>query len=155
MRKKKTWLDKGIDNLSKIGALEGKTILKDALPQKMSEALLDFAMPLLDTIDITNKRALDSTLRIAVVVWNYSIVKDKPTYNSKDAEANRLLNLMVTQISGDPNGREIVSILLARKKQLYPTLAYMIADFDLNWDDLSGEFHLTVLATDRPGSTAV
>jgi hypothetical protein len=146
MAKKKTRLDKGIELLSKSGSLDGKTILKNALPQKMSEVLLNFAAPLLDEIDVSDEKVLCATLKMATIVWNYAVAKDKPAINSSDKRVFELLKLTVTQAFSDPVGKEVLRTLLDRKKLLYPELMLKIADFNLNRDDASGEFHLTVVS---------
>ena len=48
--------------------------LKNALPQKMSEVLLDFAAPLLDAIDKSDKVVLESTIKTATFMWNYAVI---------------------------------------------------------------------------------
>ncbi len=148
MAKKKTWLDKGIDSLSKRGLLEGKTILKNSLPKKMSEVLLDFAKPLLDGIDTSDKRTLDAALKVAVTVWNYAVMSGKSAVDSTDAELKNLFNTIIAHGFSDPIGKEVLRVLLGRKKQMYPELTLKIADFDLKWDSDGEEFHVTVISTE-------
>ena len=54
MGNKNKWLDAGIERMTKKPAYAkaNTTILKNALPEKMSAVLLNFAKPLLDEIDI-------------------------------------------------------------------------------------------------------
>ena len=78
MSKKNKWLDAGIERMTEKPAYSkaNTTILKNALPEKMSAVLLDFAKPLLDEIDLTDDVVLKSTIMMAMTIWNYSIVID-------------------------------------------------------------------------------
>ena len=69
--------DEGLKEMLKNPVYEGKTILRNMLPVKQSAVILDFAMPILDKIDMSNKSLLGRTLNIAIEVWNYCITIDK------------------------------------------------------------------------------
>ena len=51
-------LDEGLKEMLKNPVYEGKTILKNMLPVKQSAVILDFALPILDKIDMSNKSLL-------------------------------------------------------------------------------------------------
>lgn len=61
-------LDEGIRRILGEQAHDGKVILKNTRPEKMSEVLADFAKPLLEGIDQLSKAALKATFTTAVVV---------------------------------------------------------------------------------------
>jgi hypothetical protein len=145
--KKKSWLDNGIDSLAKSNpALNGKVIVKNARPQKMSEILLDFAKPILDDIDITDTLVLRPALKIAIVAWNHLVTSADG--QPRNRRASELLGSAVAQTFGDPIGQEIFRLLSERKKLLYPDAKVLIADFDLAWDNKTNELHLTVMSAD-------
>jgi hypothetical protein len=93
--KKKSWLDKGIDSLAADHAYDGKIIVKNMLPQKMSEVLLDFAHPLLDAVSPFDEDMFRAVLRIAIIIWNYSILKDKPDDYSDGGLSQKELHAMI------------------------------------------------------------
>ena len=148
MPKTKTWLDKGVENITRKPGYAEKIILKNMLPQKMSEVLLDFAKPLLDSIDLLNRLALESTLQMAIVVWNYSIMIDKPSGNPVDAAEKKSMEAMMTKAFGGPIGESVLKTLLDRKRSLYPDNKHSITDFDIKWDDCAGSYHIVVMSTD-------
>ena len=125
----------------------GKTILKDILPKKMSETLLDFAKPLLDGIDMSNRLALESAIKMAVVVWNYSVIMDKPSGGLVNRLNKKSLEVMVAKAFSDPIGKGVLRTLLERKKALYPDNLHCIANFEVKWNPDGSAFHLTVMAT--------
>ena len=125
----------------------GKTILKNALPQKMSGVLLDFAKPLLDGIDMSDQFVLESALRMAVTVWNYSVAVDKPSGGLADRLNKKSMEVMVAKAFSGNIGENVLKTLLDRKKALYPDNMYGIADFEVKWNPDGSQFHLTVMAT--------
>ena len=147
----KSWLDKGTEKiLSKPEYANKKfAIMKNALPQKMSEVLLDFAAPLLDTINMSDKAVLESTIQTAVFIWNYAIIKGGhyPKTLTKRM-ADQIKTLVEKQLSCDPDFRMLFTILLDRKKSLYPDNNRMIVDFNISWDKKDETMHLTVLSPD-------
>jgi hypothetical protein len=147
MTEKKTWRDKGIDSLAANPVFDGKIIVKNILPQKMSEVLLDFAKPLLDETDPFKKGAFQAILKTAILVWNYSIMKDNPESFSKGDLTREQLDAMIALVFSAPVGKEVLRFYLERKKSLYPDNKHCITDFDLKWDEAGSAFHLTVMTT--------
>lgn len=129
-------LDKGLESmLAKNPALKGKTVLRNALPIKMSEVLLEYAQPLLDGVG-ENKTEFVNALKMAMVVWNYEIM----TEEGKVTDEMRMLfeyGLM------DKDSKEIISILQERKKKLFPDIKHTIADFKLQ--RIGDRYNLVVL----------
>jgi len=151
MREHRTWLDKGTDKILKKPEYANKNfkMVKNALPQKMSEILLDFAAPFLESIDMSNRIALKSAVKMAVFIWNYSIIDSgcQPK-NIDDSTVNSVKQLVKKQLYNDPIGRVVITTLLERKKVLYPDNNRMIMDFDVSWDKTGENVHLTILSPD-------
>ena len=141
----------GIKKIIQDPKFAGKLILKDMLPIKMSTVLLDFAKPLLDKTDFSNKRAAEKTIQKAVEVWNYSIVLDRVCANS-GAEENRLYRLaMAAMIKNKLSFRISQSdykSLLERKESLYPDYNHFIIEHNVRWSDGGNQMHLAVVTGD-------
>jgi len=151
MSKKNKWLDAGIERMTEKPAYSkaNTTILKNALPEKMSAVLLDFAKPLLDEIDLTDDVVLKSTIMMAMTIWNYSIVIDgKAPKGIVDKSLQSSIKEAVKNACQGPIGERVMLELLNRKKALYPENYKIIGDFDINWNKSKTEFHLTVLTTE-------
>ena len=151
MSKKSKWLDAGIDRMSKKPAYSNTstTILKNALPEKMSAVLLDYAKPLLDEVDLTDDVVLKSTIMMAMIIWNYSIVIDgKAPKGIVDISLQSSIKEAVKNACQGPLGERVMLELLNRKKALYPENYKIIGDFDINWNKSKTEFHLTILTTE-------
>ena len=146
MPKNKTWLDNAVERIASKPEYAGKTILKNALPQKMSGVLLDFAKPLLDGIDMSDRLALESAIRMAATVWNYSVVMDKPTGGLTGRINKKSLEARVAKAFSGNIGQSVLKTLLDRKKALYPDNLHGIADFEVKWNPSGSQFHLTVMA---------
>ena len=152
MDDKNKWLDAGIENILKKPAYSksSATILKNMLPEKMSAVLLDFSKPLLDVIDLSDEAVLNSTVMVAVTIWNYSILNDKnaqpkPLMDELDKET--IIATIEKAFYGYVGGR-ILADLLSRKKSLYSDNYRIIGDFNIKWNKSKTEFHLTVLTSD-------
>ena len=123
--------------------------MKNALPQKMSEVLLDFAAPLLDTIDMRDKAVLEPTIQIAIFIWNYAvIVSGQYPKTLTKGMVGQVKALVENRRSNDPVFRTLLAVLLERKKSLYPDNNRMIVDFNVSWDKKGENMHLTVFSPD-------
>jgi len=151
MADKNKWLDAGLENMLKNPAYakSNTTILKNMLPQKMSAVLLDFAKPLLDITDLSDKAAAKSAITVAATVWNYSIINDDNASSSLaigSPDKKSILTAIENAFHGYI-GERIFADLLSRKKSLYPENNRIIGDFDLNWNESGTEVHLSVITT--------
>jgi len=135
MADKKTWLNKDTEDIAKKPEYAGKTILKNMHPQKMSEVLLNFSKPLLDEIDQLDKLILNSALKIAVVVWNYSVLMDKSSLGFMDRMIKKSMETIIVKMFSDEIGKSVFQTLLDRKKSLYPDNKRGITDFNIKWDN--------------------
>ena len=149
MSPESSWLDKGVSrimNRSKPNdRSKGQLILKNMLPKKMSEVLLDFAEPLLEGLSPNaDTESRKSVLQVAVVIWNYSIALK--TQNQKYIKLFKNIRPMFDGGIGE----QVLALMMGRKESLYPENNTYIADFDLNWDEKESEYHLTVMSTESP-----
>ena len=152
MSNKNKKLDDGLERMLKNPAYANSnmTIIKNALPQKMSAVLLDFARPLLDMIDLSDQTATKSAIMVAVGIWNYSIINDKraPKRPLTDKLDKKMIKSMTEQAFQDSIGEWVFNELLTRKKTLYPDNYRIIGDFDLRWNESGSEFYLSVITSD-------
>lgn len=151
MPKKKQGTGEGIGKIIQDPRFAGKFIMKDMLPIKMSAVLLDFAKPLLDKIDLSNKSVTEKTIQLAVEIWNYSIVIDSACVKAGAAE-NRLYWLAIAGTVKKKLAKHINKTdyygLLERKKVLYPDNKFFIIEHNLRWSDNDGQMHLAVVTGD-------
>ena len=151
MLKFRSWLDNGTDKILRKPEYANKEpkIIKNALPQKMSEVLLDFAAPLLESIDMSDRFVLKSAIQTDIFIWNYSIIDSgfqPKTLTGNTADSVK--NMVEKQFCRDPMTRIMIATLLERKKTLYPDNNRMIVDFDMSWDKKGENMHLTILSPD-------
>lgn len=151
MPNKRQGMGDGIERIIQDPRFAGKFILKDMLPIKMSAVILDFAEPLLDKIDLSNKRVTEKTIQKAIEIWNYTIVIDRACVEA-GAVDNRLYRLAM---AGTVKQRLSFRIsktdyyeLLERKEALYPDNNFFIIEHNVRWSDNDGQMHLAVVTGD-------
>lgn len=106
----------------------------------MSEVLLDFAQPLLDSVD--NDTAFENAISIAVLCWNISFLPEK--------EQSKMLREIVDEIGkSDALTRleveDCVKMLLERKKVLFADYRRMIINYKIVEEE--GAERLLVMST--------
>jgi len=149
MKKPKTWLDKGTEKILKKPEYANKklNLVQNGLPYKMSEVLLDFALPLTEYIDKSDRRAFRSAIQTAIYIWNYAIIDSGRQWKTiKDSTADGVKSLVNELFNTSAVGIVVMTTLLERKKSLYPDINTMIPDFDLSWDKKGEYMHLTVFS---------
>jgi hypothetical protein len=93
--------------------------------RKISETLLAFAKPVLDMMD---KEALESGLRIAVTVWN-SVILDK------QASGNQcMIELRIRAATGPDGFDALVDKLVERKNKYFSDDMRLIANEKVRWE---------------------
>ena len=145
---------KGIVEMLKNPVYAGKIVQQDMLPVKQSTVILDFAKPLLDKIDMSNKTVLEKTIKAAIEVWNYCIVIEKACSNSQDNN-KRMYKLALAGAIKQKNsiriGEKDYYRLIDRKDELYPDNKYFIIDHNIRWSADNSEFSLAVITNDAAG----
>jgi hypothetical protein len=139
------WLGESLKNIMQDPLYAGKTVVKNALPKKMSTVLLDFAKPLLDDV-VYDNYAIESAIQLAIIVWNYLIISsDKYPSKLADIPLKKMLEKTITIAFSDEIGKKVFAHLMNRKKSLYAENSNLIADFNIIWEDNRNIFHLTVI----------
>lgn len=108
--------------------------------QKMSEILLDFAEPLLDSYG-DSKEAKQSIISLASIAWNAALL---PNSNH---ETKKLIAEIVPDdeiLAADMV--HMVSILVKRKEEEFADINRFIVDFHLTFKN-NDDFHLDVAST--------
>lgn len=147
----KSWVDKGTAKIwgKPEYANRNYTVIKNALPEKMSTVLLNFAQPLIETVDMSDKLVAKSTIQMATFIWNYAVIKSGETSASlPDALITMVVNEVEKQQKNDPIFKSVIDDLLERKISLYPDNNRMISDFDISWSNNGASMHLTVFTPD-------
>ena len=129
--------DKMKRRLSDMTGVEHK-IIRDKSFGSMSEALLEFAEPLMDVIDTDDYDEYGKAVMMAIVLWNCAIMQ-KQTAKSKEMEK------LLKPLTQDADGKSIVQYMLSRKHQMFPDVNRYILDYELT--DRGDEFHLSVAST--------
>ena len=130
----------------------GKYIMKNMLPVKMSAVILDFAKPLLDKTDLTNKSAAEKTVKKAVEIWNNFIVMEKVSADAGEAWGKMFKSVLAESVRTQRLSFRINKAdfyeLLKRKETLYPENKYFVLEHNVRWSDEDSQMHLTVFTND-------
>ena len=141
----------GIERILQDPKYAGKFILKDMLPVKMSAVILDFAKPLLDKIDLTNKSVTEKTIQKAIEIWNYLIVIDM-SYAESGVENRRMYILGMAGVAkqkfSSRISRKDYFELVERKEALYPDNYFFIIEHSVRWSEEESQMYLSVLTND-------
>jgi len=153
MSDKKQSENAGIEEIIRKNPIySGKYIMKDMLPVKMSAVILDFAKPLFDKTDLTNKSAAERAVKKAVEIWNNFVVLDKASADAGESW-KRMYRLGLAEIVRTKRlsfriNRTDFYKLFDRKEALYPENKYFILDYNVRWVDNDREMRLAVITND-------
>lgn len=95
--------------------------------KKISESLLDFALPLLQQLPPGDETAVRSALQTAALAWNAAIEEAVSGSKAIFGEARRQLSRL-----SDPRALEVFEGLVARKRELFGGDLRLIGDFSLS-----------------------
>ena len=117
---------------------EGAIVTENPQKEKMSEILLEFAEPLTDACE--GGRAFYNALQFSIIAWNSSFFSLK--------ERNKLIDGDINKYIDNNNDREItkeiLSMMLERKKKNFSHIKMFIVDFQIAYEE--GQRHLTVMS---------
>ncbi|MDR1158903.1 MAG: hypothetical protein LBK75_11505 [Oscillospiraceae bacterium] len=114
-------------------------IIRDSTLEKMSDILLDYAEPFLNTIDSDNKDEYENAIMMAMAVWNCSVMGDT-------SKGRRKIRKLMKPIMSEGESRRVVQYMLERKRQMYPDNKRMMMNYELT-EMPDGGFHLSVAST--------
>ncbi|MFH0990566.1 MAG: hypothetical protein V1799_11185 [bacterium] len=128
-----------LKNLASSGLWKGVRIgTRPPGMEKMSEVLLHFAAPLLNSAP--NDAAYELALTFSIAVWNLSLIPP-------EGQAVQMQELIEATGKDDPGEtRAIIEMLLQRKQTHFPENRRLIADYTLSCT--GGQRHLTVASTE-------
>ena len=130
-------LDTMEKRLSEMTGVEHK-VIRDSSFASMSEALLEFAEPLMNVIDTRNREAYEKAVLTAVCLWNCAVMQEKP---GKDKAIKKLLKPFMK----DADGKSIVHYMMERKRQMFSELKRYIVNYELV--DQGDGYYLSVAST--------
>ena len=117
---------------------KGAILTENPQKEKMSEILLEFAEPLTDVCE--GDRAFCNALQLSAIAWNSSFFSLK--------ERNKLIDDGIDKYIDNNNDREItkeiLSMMLERKKKNFSHIKMFIVDFQIAYKD--EQRHLTVMS---------
>ena len=118
---------------------KGEVVTENPLKEKISEILLEFSGPLTDTCE--SDRAFYNALQLSVIAWNSSFFSLKERNELIDGDINKHIkdnnNIEIT--------KEILSMMLERKKKNFSHIKMFIVDFEIAYRE--GQRQLTVMST--------
>jgi len=136
----------GKNNISKIFLsdgpgkkfLEGAIVTENPQKEKISEILLEFAEPL--TAACEGDKAFYNALQLSVIAWNSSFFSLKDRNELIDEGINKHIdNNKDREVT-----KEILSMMLERKKKNFSHIKMFIVDFEITYE--GKKRHLTVLS---------
>jgi len=109
---------------------------------KMSEVILDFAMPFLE--EAPDSQAKQSMIGVAILAWNISLL---PFFSRRTALKNAQAD-----INMDKEGIKVIKMFVRMikryRRRFHPNLKRFILDFELT--ETRGELNLNVVSTISP-----
>ena len=114
-------------------------VIRDSTIDKMSDILLAYAAPFLDTIETASKAEYEKAIMISMTLWNCAIIQNGGAKESKKIEK------MLKSLMPDAESRNVMKYMLERKQQMYPDNKRMMMNYELT--EISDGFHLSVAST--------
>jgi hypothetical protein len=129
--------------MTELTGVEHEMVINDSL-EKMSDILLDYAEPLLSVIDSDDKLEYEKALMMAIVLWNYSIMKET---SGRIKRIKRIWSMrrMLRPFMADAESRSVLNYMLERKRQMYPDNKRVILNYELT--EGRKNFHLFVVSS--------
>ena len=131
--------DKLKQKLSEMSGIKDQEVVCDENLEKMSDILLEYAKPFLDTVDIDDKAAYEKAIKISMIFWNCAIMEESP-------EMRKELKKMLKPVMPDVESRSVVNYMIERKRQMYPDNKRLMMNYELV-DLPGGGFYLNVAST--------
>jgi hypothetical protein len=113
-------------------------VIRDRTLEKMSDILLEYGKPLLDTITSDSKAEYEKAITILITLWNCSIMQGGP-------KGRRGIEKMLKPVMPDAESKSVVRYMLDRKLQLYSDNKRFITNYELS--ETPDGFHLVVMST--------
>jgi len=113
-------------------------VIRDRRLEKMSDILLEYGEPLLETIVSNNKAEYEKAIMMLMMIWNCAIIQEEPKgWN----EAKRMLKPLMF----NAESKSVVRYMLERKQEMFPDNKRMIMNYELH--ETTDGFHLSVAST--------
>ena len=113
-------------------------VIRDNTLEKMSDILLKYGEPLVDTIDSDDKAEYEKAIMMSIMLWNCAIMQDM----SKDW---KVIEKMLKPIMPDAESKSVVECMLDRKREMFPDNKRIIMNYELT--ERPNGFHLSVAST--------
>jgi hypothetical protein len=124
--------------LSEMSGVEHKMI-RDSSLEKMSDILLEYATPFLDTIDKDDKAGFDKAIKMCMVFWNCAIMQES-------RKEWKEIKKMLKPVMPNAESASVVEYMLERKRRMYPDNKRMIMNYEISELE-GGGLHLSVAST--------
>ncbi len=145
-RKRRREVDRFKMELLPVDVFPEDALLSEFQGRRISNILLDFASPLVSSIEKDNLFQLKTMIYFAAIAWNFSFFEAGK--NRKEALDRFLLNGEMFNEGNRGKMYNIVDSLSSRKRSGFWQYDFMIVNFEL----IKGEKESTVLATAIPYS---
>ena len=114
-------------------------VIRDSSLEKMSDILLEYGEPFMETIDTDDKAEHEKAIMLSMMLWNFSIMQDSGHKDRKKIEK------MLKPLMPDAESKSVVKYMLERKRQMFPDNKRMIMNYELS--ETPDGFHLSVAST--------
>ena len=116
----------------------GHEVIRDRSLEKMSDILMEYGRPIMETIITDNKAEYENAIKIVIVFWNSAIMEE-------EIKGRKEIEKMLKPIMPDAEAKSVVKYMLTRKHEMYPDNKRMILNYELN--KTPDGFHLSVVST--------
>jgi len=125
--------------ITEMSGNKGHEVVSDERLEKMSDILLEYAKPFLDTVGPNDKAEYEKSIKISMMFWNFAIMEEAP-------EIRKELKKMLKAVMPDAESKSVVNYMLERKRRMYPDNKRLMMSYELS-ELPGGGFYLSVAST--------
>ena len=114
-------------------------VVESAHLEKMSDILIDYAQPFIDSMKTDEKSEYEKSIEISMMLWNCAIM-------GESLIKRRQIMKMLKPVMPDAESKKVVKYMLERKREMYPDNRRMMLNYEVT-ELPDGGYHLTVGST--------
>jgi len=113
-------------------------VVRDSALEKMSDILVEYGEPLLETIDTDDKAEYEKGIMMAIMFWNCAIMQDTP-------KGRREVEKTLKPMMRDAESKSVVKYMLNRKREMFPENNRIMMNYELS--ETPDGLHLSIVSS--------